>query len=144
MRLAARQSSTGNLWCCRRTKQRHVIDFENLAELPPDAFELAPHKEISLKAMPAVNTLLPPDHHYKVCFSSCLRQLSTPCCLHMTTSRAASHPAYVCVDCLHRLPNYKFAPAMPAQAYKTSRNGGCKYMGLTSSCCVTEDALELG
>ena len=46
-------------------KKRHVIDFENLPELPPGAFALAPHKDISLKSMPAVNTLLPPDHHYK-------------------------------------------------------------------------------
>ena len=51
---------------CRQAKQAFAIDFENLPELPTDAFELAPHKEISLKSMPAVNTLLPPDHHYKV------------------------------------------------------------------------------
>ena len=58
--------------CCRRTKAQHIVDFENLPELPDNAFELAPHKDISLKAMPAVNTRLPPDHHYKVCLSCCL------------------------------------------------------------------------
>lgn len=62
---------------CRRTKQKHAIDFENLPELPAGAFDLAPHKDISLKAMPAVNTLLPPDHHYKV--QSCL--LASPLCI---------------------------------------------------------------
>ncbi|KAL0027978.1 hypothetical protein WJX79_007636 [Trebouxia sp. C0005] len=58
----------------RRTKAQHVVDFENLPELPDNVFELAPHKDISLKAMPAVNTLLPPDHHYKL---SMLSQLFT-------------------------------------------------------------------
>ncbi|DBB15061.1 TPA: hypothetical protein ACH3X3_004077 [Trebouxia sp. C0006] len=58
----------------RRIKAQHVVDFENLPELPDNAFELAPHKEISLKSMPAVNTLLPPDHHYKI---SMLSQLFT-------------------------------------------------------------------
>ena len=43
-----------------------MVDFENLPELPAGIFDLAPHKEISLKAVTAVNTLLPPDHHYKV------------------------------------------------------------------------------
>ena len=51
---------------CRRPKAEYVVDFENLAELPPGTFKLAPHKDISLKATSAVNTLLPPDHHYKV------------------------------------------------------------------------------
>lgn len=64
--------------CCRRTKAQHVVDFENLPELPDNVFELAPHKDISLKAMPAVNTLLPPDHHYKVCLSCCLSQCQQP------------------------------------------------------------------
>ncbi|DBA88599.1 TPA: hypothetical protein ACH3X1_004246 [Trebouxia sp. C0004] len=58
----------------RRTKGQHIVDFENLPELPDNAFELAPHKDISLKSMPAVNTLLPPDHHYKL---SMLSQLFT-------------------------------------------------------------------
>ncbi len=64
--------------CCRRTKAQHIVDFENLPELPDNAFELAPHKEISLKSMPAVNTLLPPDHHYKVCRSCCLSSCQQP------------------------------------------------------------------
>lgn len=58
----------------RRTKTQYIVDFENLPELPDNVFELAPHKDISLKAMPAVNTLLPQDHHYKL---SRLSQLFT-------------------------------------------------------------------
>ena len=52
--------------CCCRAKQAFAIDFENLPELPSDAFELAPNQEISLKSMPAARSFLPPDHHYKV------------------------------------------------------------------------------
>ena len=68
---------------CRRPKAEHVVDFENLAELPAGAFKLAKHKDISLKATSAVNTLLPADHHYKVCHI-------------LTASFAASGWARVC------------------------------------------------
>lgn len=69
-----RQDTSGSSCCtssigsqdCRRTKEKHIIDFENLPDLPEDAFELVPHKDISLKSVAPFNSLLPPDHHYKV------------------------------------------------------------------------------
>ena len=51
---------------CRQAKEKHVIDFENLPDLPAGIFDLAANKDISLKSIAAVNNMLPPDHHYKV------------------------------------------------------------------------------
>ncbi len=82
--------------CCRRIKAQHVVDFENLPELPDNAFELAPHKEISLKSMPAVNTLLPPDHHYKVCLSYCFSQCEQPSVQMLTAECKLSACPAVC------------------------------------------------
>ena len=82
--------------CCRRTKTQYIVDFENLPELPDNAFELAPHKDISLKAMPAVNTLLPQDHHYKVCLSCCLSQCQQPSVQMLTAERNLSASWYAC------------------------------------------------
>ena len=52
--------------CCRQAKAKHVIDFENLPDLPAGIFDLAASKDISLKSVVPVSNLLPPDHHYKV------------------------------------------------------------------------------
>ena len=82
--------------CCRRIKAQHVVDFENLPELPDNAFELAPHKEISLKSMPAVNTLLPPDHHYKVYLSYYFSQCEQPSVQMLTAECKLSACPAVC------------------------------------------------
>ena len=52
--------------CYRKAKDKYVIDFENLPELPAGIFDLAANKDISLKSVVPVSNMLPPDHHYKV------------------------------------------------------------------------------